>query len=105
MNSAMEADFGSGGSLVASVVAAGWRNRAQRLLRQALQRRTRMKAKYFPDTDTFLLQFSDAEIAETYDLNENVLVEVDKTGRLVSMTVEHAKEQMDVSEFSYQLAM
>lgn len=64
-----------------------------------------MKAKYFPDTDTLLLQFSDAEIAETYDLNENVLVEVDKTGRLVSMTVEHAKEQMDVSEFSYQLAM
>ncbi|GEM_PF-5916142 len=27
-----------------------------------------MKAKYFYDTDTLLLQFSDAEIAETYDL-------------------------------------
>lgn len=64
-----------------------------------------MRVKYFPDTDTLLLQFSNAEIAETYDLNENILVEVDKKGRVVSMTVEHAKEQMDVSEFSYQLAV
>jgi len=63
-----------------------------------------MKATYFPDTDTMLLQFSVSEIVETYDLNENVLVEVDKLGRVVSMTVEHAKDQMDVSEFSYQRA-
>lgn len=63
-----------------------------------------MKAKYFPDTDTFLIQFSKADIVETYDLNENVLVEVDKDGRVVSMTIEHAKDQMDVNEFSYQLA-
>jgi uncharacterized protein YuzE len=63
-----------------------------------------MKVKYFPDTDTLLIQFSDSAIVETYDLNENVLVEIDKDGRIVSMTVEHAKEQMDVKEFSYQLA-
>lgn len=63
-----------------------------------------MKAKYFQQTDTLLIQFSDAPIAETYDLNENVLVETDKDGRVVSLTVEHATQQMDVSEFSYQLA-
>ena len=63
-----------------------------------------MKAKYFSDTDTLLLEFSDGEIAETFDINENVLVEIDKKGRVVSMTVEHAKEQMDVREFSYRLA-
>jgi uncharacterized protein YuzE len=64
-----------------------------------------MKAKYFSDTDTMLIQFGNTEIAETYDLNENVLVEVDKQGRVVSLTIEHAKEQMDVSEFTYQLAV
>jgi uncharacterized protein YuzE len=64
-----------------------------------------MKAKYFSDTDTMLLQFSDREIDETYDLNENVLVEVDKQGRVVALTIEHAAEQMDVREFSYQLAI
>ena len=63
-----------------------------------------MKAKYFPDTDTLLLQFSDEVVIDTYDLNQNVLVEVDKQGRVVAMTVEHAKDQTDVTEFSYQLA-
>jgi uncharacterized protein YuzE len=29
----------------------------------------KMKAKYFSDTDTMLIQFSDREIGETYDLN------------------------------------
>jgi len=48
--------------------------------------------------------FSDKRIAETRDLNENVLVELDEDGRVVSMTIEHAKQQTDVGEFSYQLA-
>jgi len=63
-----------------------------------------MQAKYFSDTDTLMLNFSKNAIVETYDLNENVLVEVDKDGHVVSMTVEHAKEQTDVNEFSYHLA-
>jgi len=63
-----------------------------------------MKVKYFPDTDTLLVNFSDKKIAETRDLNENVLVELDENGHVVSMTIEHAKQQTDLSEFSYQLA-
>ena len=63
-----------------------------------------MKVRYFPDTDTLLINFSDNKIAETRDLNENILIELDDEGRLVSMTVEHAKQQMNVTEFSYQLA-
>jgi uncharacterized protein YuzE len=63
-----------------------------------------MQAKYFADTDTLMLTFSSHDIAETFDLNEDVLVEVDKDGHVVSMTVEHAKDQTNVNEFSYQLA-
>jgi len=63
-----------------------------------------MKAKYFKDTDTLLLTFSQHDVVETYDLNEDVLVETDKDGHVVSMTVEHAAQQTDVNEFSYQLA-
>lgn len=63
-----------------------------------------MQTKYFPDTDTLLLLFSDSEIVETYDLNENILVEIDAVGNIVSMTVEHAKQQTNVNEFSFQLA-
>ena len=63
-----------------------------------------MKVKYFPDTDTLLVSFSDRRIVETRDLNEDVLVELDDEGHVVSMTLEHAKQQTDVSEFSYQRA-
>ena len=63
-----------------------------------------MRARYFRDTDTLLLQFNDREIAETYDVNEDVLLDADKDGRLVNMTIEHARQQTNVNEFSYQLA-
>jgi len=63
-----------------------------------------MNVKYFPDTDTLLVSFSDRPIVETRDLNENILIEMDDHGHLVSMTIEHAKQQMNVTEFSYQLA-
>ena len=63
-----------------------------------------MKVKYFPDTDTLLISFSDKKIAETRDLDENILLELDENGHVVSLTIEHAKQQMDVNEFSYQLA-
>ncbi len=66
--------------------------------------RWKMKVKYFPDTDTLLVNFSDKKISETRDLNENVLVELDQNGHVVSMTIEHAKQQTDISEFSYQTA-
>ena len=63
-----------------------------------------MKVKYFPDTDTLLVDFSNNRIVETRDLNEDVQVEMDNAGHVVSMTIEHAKQQTDVAEFSYQMA-
>ena len=62
-----------------------------------------MKIKYFSDTDTLLVDFNDREIVETRDLNQNVLIDLDKDGFVVSMTVEHAKQHTDLNEFSYQL--
>jgi uncharacterized protein YuzE len=61
-----------------------------------------MELKYFPDTDTLLINFSYKDIVETRDINENVLVELDRDGYLVSMTIEHAKQHMDIENFSYQ---
>jgi len=62
-----------------------------------------MKVEYFPDTDTVLLSFSEREVVDTRDLNENVLVELDADGGVVAITIEHANEQMNVREFTYQL--
>ena len=61
-----------------------------------------MKIKYFPDTDTLLIDFANRDIVETKDVNENILVELDSDGELVSMTIEHAKNQMDVDSVSFQ---
>ena len=61
-----------------------------------------MKVKYFSDTDTALIEFTDREIAETRELNENIYVDLDESGNIVSMTVEHAKANVELREFSYQ---
>ena len=64
-----------------------------------------MEIKYFQDTDTLLVNFMDKEITETRDLNENTLIELDRDGNLVSMTIEHAREQANMEDFSYHQVM
>ncbi len=49
-----------------------------------------MNVKYFRDTDTALLEFSNAAVEETREISENVYIDLDKSGNLVSMTIEHA---------------
>ena len=60
-----------------------------------------MKIRYFPDTDTALLEFSESEVAETKEINENIYIDLDKDGNLISMTIEHAKKQANLMELSY----
>ncbi len=60
-----------------------------------------MKVTYFDDTDTLLVCFNNNPIVETKDLNNNTIIELDQNGNLVSMTIEHAKEQTEVSSFSF----
>ncbi len=49
-----------------------------------------MNVKYFRDTDTALLEFSSRPVDETKEISENVYVDLDQDGNLVSMTIEHA---------------
>ncbi|KIH75467.1 hypothetical protein GFER_16020 [Geoalkalibacter ferrihydriticus DSM 17813] len=60
-----------------------------------------MKIKYFSDTDTALVEFSDKEVAETREINENIYIDLDSDGSLVSMTIEHAKEKANIAELSF----
>lgn len=60
-----------------------------------------MKITYFKDTDTLLVNFNDNKITETKDLNENILVEMDEKGNIVSMTIEHAQQQAEIANFSF----
>ena len=60
-----------------------------------------MRVKYFSDTDTALVEF-DREVVETREIYENIYVDLDKQGNLVSMTIEHARTNARLNEFSYQ---
>jgi len=61
-----------------------------------------MKVKYFDDTDTVYIELLDRPVFETREISENILIDVDEKGNLVSMTIEHAKENAGLWEFSYQ---
>jgi uncharacterized protein YuzE len=50
-----------------------------------------MNIKYFKSTDTALLEFSNRPVDETREISENIYVDLDKDGNLVSMTIEHAQ--------------
>jgi len=61
-----------------------------------------MKLRYFNDTDTLLLELAETEVTETRDLNEDTLVDLDKSGNIVSITIEHARKKADINDFSYE---
>lgn len=60
-----------------------------------------MKIRYFADTDTALIEFSNAAVIETKEITENLYIDLDEKGNLVSMTIEHAKKQANISELSF----
>ena len=60
-----------------------------------------MRIRYFSDTDTALIEFSSAPVVETKEITENLYIDLDKEGNLVSMTIEHAKVQANISEVSF----
>jgi len=61
-----------------------------------------MRVKYFSDTDTAHLEFLDNDVYETREISENIYVDLDQNGNLVNMTIEHAKVNARLREFSYQ---
>jgi uncharacterized protein YuzE len=61
-----------------------------------------MRVKYFADTDTALLEFSSNPPVETKEVNENIYLDLDDEGRVVSMTIEHAGQSANMDEFLYQ---
>jgi len=59
-----------------------------------------MKVKYFSDTDTASVEFTGNEVAETKEISDNIYVDLDSKGNLVSMTIEHARANARLDEFS-----
>ena len=55
-----------------------------------------MKIQYFKKTDTLYIEFRKAGIAESRDLDEDTIIDVDAEGQICAMTIEHARDRTDV---------
>jgi len=60
-----------------------------------------MKIRYFADTDTALIDFSEAQVTDTKEITEHLYIDLDEKGNLVSMTIEQAKTQANIQEISF----
>ena len=61
-----------------------------------------MRIRYYEDTDTLYIEFRATEIAETRDLDENTILDLDQSGNICAITIEHASERADIPQFSYE---
>ena len=61
-----------------------------------------MRIKYFKDTGTVHIEFTDREVVQTRAVGDNLYLDLDKTGNLVGMTIEHAPDIACFQEFSFQ---
>ncbi len=66
------------------------------------RRTMKMKIKYFNDTDTALIEFTDKQVKETKEISENINIDLDADGNPVSMTIEHAKVTAHLPDIAYQ---
>lgn len=61
-----------------------------------------MKIQYFQGTDTLYIEFKAAEVVESKDLDENTILDLDQSGNICGITVEHASQRAHISRFSYE---
>jgi len=61
-----------------------------------------MKVRYFQDTDTLYIEFRAGDIVATKDLDENTQLDVDGSGNICALTIEHARERADLQHFSFE---
>ncbi len=61
-----------------------------------------MRVRYFEQTDTLLIEFREAAVSETRDLDENTVLDLDKDGNICAITVEHASKRADIPRFSFE---
>ena len=61
-----------------------------------------MKINYFEDTDTAFIEFTSERVAETRELCENIHIDLDEQGNLVSMKIEHAKTSANILDFTFE---
>ena len=61
-----------------------------------------MKIQYFKSTDTLYIEFRQADIVESRDLDEDTIIDLDADGKVCAMTMEHAHNRTDIPNLSFE---
>jgi len=61
-----------------------------------------LNIRYFKDTDTMLIEFKDSLVTETRDLDEDTILDLDASGNICSITIEHASTRADAPKVTYE---
>jgi uncharacterized protein YuzE len=61
-----------------------------------------VKIRYFRDTDTLYIEFRVAQAVETRDLDENTQIDLDASGSILALTLEHASRRADLPRLEYE---
>ena len=61
-----------------------------------------MKINFFEDTDTALIEFTSKLVVETREVAEDIYLDLDENGNLVSMTIEDAEEKANIRDFAFE---
>ena len=59
-----------------------------------------MKIHYFADTDTLFIELSDRPSVRTEEINQLVTVDFDTEEKLVGITIESARDQVDLDSIN-----
>ncbi len=62
-----------------------------------------MKLKYDAKTDSLYIDLVDRPSAESREVAEGVVIDMDRNGRIVGIDIEHASEHMDLSKLEAEM--
>ncbi len=58
-----------------------------------------MKIEYYPETDSLYIDMSEHVSADSVEVADGVVIDLDKNGNLVGIDIDHASTKLDLSQF------
>jgi len=59
-----------------------------------------MKLQYYPETDSLYIDLTDRPSVDSREVLPGVVLDLDATGSLVGIDIDHASRQVDLSQLS-----
>ena len=61
-------------------------------------RERKMKIEYYPETDSLYIDLSESDSANSVEVADGVVVDLDKNGNIVGIDIDHASKKLNLSQ-------